>query len=210
MNRIMQKLMVIGALLGLAATAGADIIIGDFSSDYDGWGLIGNAENPENRSMERISNNASTAMALRLNYIPTGTGTDLAYPGWAGIGTTWDPTGQVGVTQLTIPIDSASPWLVRMAASFQGVGEVWSGGMYWANGTYNFTKDSFGLTAAQFNGINGLRVFMDAASATNGGSGNPMWLQVYNVSLNGTVPEPASLGLLALGGLLLARRRSPR
>lgn len=206
MNKMMQKLVVVGLMLGLAATAGAAIIIGDFSTGTDGWILIGNGENPESRSMERVQK-VDTTWALRLNYYPSSPD-PLTYPGWSGIGTSWDATGQVGVTQLTIPIDSATPWLVRMAASFPVVGEVWSGGMYWANGTYSFTKESFNVTADQFNGINGLRVFMDQGSIQAGGGGDPMWLQVYNVSLNGVVPEPASLGLLALGGLLLARRRN--
>ncbi len=68
---------------------------------------------------------------------------------------------------------------------------------------------SFDLSGAEFQGLSGPIQFRLYLYSDNSGSSGSRWT-FDNVTLNGVIspiPEPSMLGLLSLGGLLLARRR---
>lgn len=204
MSKTKSLLLGAAALAFTALPSQAVIVVGDFSSDYDGWQLVGDGNNLQYYSSERVE--AGGVWYLRNNYSQDNEGN---YPGWTGLSSTWDSTGQENVTELTFTMTSAYPWKVELLATFAGVGEVGGGAIFWPGNptpqTYTFTVANFGgVTAEQFNGIQGLRIVMDASSATNGGSGNPMSFQIANVELNGTaIPEPQTVALL-IGGITFA------
>ncbi len=196
--------LVLATVVGMGSVARGTIVLGDFSMDQDGWSLAGDANYPQDRSSERVQRGDGT-WALRANYFPYSLD-PYALRGWSGLEKYWDPTGQTGVTELSIPIDSYAPWEIIVCASFSGIGEIALPWTFWPQGTLVFNKDNFGVTAEQFNLIYGARIYMDDWSGGKvAGGGDPMYLQIYNVTLNG-VPEPATMGLFALAGLLLRRR----
>ncbi len=210
----------LAALVFVAAAAvenvSANIVLTDFSSGLGGWAYTGGG------SYYLIDGNAElvtltgSSKALQLNYSPyaQNAGTDL-YRGWVGVAKSWDTVNQHDVSQLTVTLASNKPWRIFIYATFliNGASVEKNKTIYWPNNTYTLAAADFSVTAEQFGTINKLRFAMDTASATNGGGRtgtNPMWLQIKNVELNGTnsIPEPASLGVLALAGagLLLVRR----
>lgn len=133
----------------------------------------------------------------------------------------WTGIGNIGTLTFTGPIAGGS--VTASATVPSNVNEYWRGANvvmevntmtglaqgYYNDGTLHQVISNFdmkgSLTAAQFNAL-----FANGGMANFGGkfAGSAAFSWIDNINITSTaIPEPASLGLLALGVLALARRR---
>lgn len=113
------------------------------------------------------------------------TAADLAAP-------TLQVTSDGGTTW--VDVATTNDYVSQLTGNVRGTGFPDGTTAEWA--TFDF--------AAQ-NGINGIRLVGNGAGNAGGDANG--FIAVHEIAVEGVIPEPGSLALLGLGGLLIARRR---
>lgn len=217
MNQLKITLLATSFLLAAGSANAAPItILNPGFEDSTGTGTRGNLTTlldwtEENASQVFVDNNGTTwvpepSRTLYLNAINAGVNQDLSH-NWAtsdvftlgliAMNPSWDATGNIFKVQLRQASDDTVLWdsgtldvsgtvTTTSPATYTGTGHI-----------FNWTIHASTFTT----GTSGEQINIRILNLSN----NPVYAD--NVSLD-VVPEPTSLALLGLGGLLIARRRS--